>query len=80
MIRYNKKLIKICTDNNLTISLAESCTGGLITSSLISVSGASKVIDIGLIKRPTRQHERFNIEYRMLHRRLDDFPIILSTD
>ena len=49
MIRYNKKLIKICTDNNLTISLAESCTGGLITSSLISVSGASKVIDIGLI-------------------------------
>ena len=32
-----------------TISLAESCTGGMIASNLISISGASKVIDFGLV-------------------------------
>lgn len=40
-----KKLIK----KKLRISFAESCTGGMLASSLISISGASKVFDLGLI-------------------------------
>ena len=31
------------------MSIAESCTGGLIVSKLISIPGASKVIDCGLV-------------------------------
>ena len=46
---YCKKLINYCSKKNMNISLAESCTGGMIASKLISVSGASKVIDLGLI-------------------------------
>jgi PncC family amidohydrolase len=40
-----KKLIK----KKLIISFAESCTGGLLSSSITSVSGSSKVFKLGLI-------------------------------
>ena len=40
-----KKLIK----KKLKISFAESCTGGLLASSITSISGASKVFNIGLV-------------------------------
>ncbi len=49
MVNYSKKLISYCAKNNLSISIAESCTGGMISSKLISIPGASKVIDCGLI-------------------------------
>ena len=40
-----QKLIK----KKLKISLAESCTGGLLASSITSISGSSKIFDLGLI-------------------------------
>ena len=40
-----KKLIK----KKLNISLAESCTGGLLSSSITSISGSSRVFHLGLI-------------------------------
>ena len=40
-----KKLIK----KKLKISFAESCTGGLLSSSITSISGSSKVFTLGLI-------------------------------
>ena len=44
-----KNLIKILTKRKLKISFVESCTGGLLASSITSVSGASKVFNLGLI-------------------------------
>ena len=44
-----KSLIKILTKKKLKISFAESCTGGLLSSSITSISGASKVFNLGLI-------------------------------
>ena len=44
-----KSLVKILTKKKLKISFAESCTGGLLTSSITSISGASKIFDIGLV-------------------------------
>ena len=41
--------VKILTKKKLKISFAESCTGGLLTSSITSVSGVSKIFDLGLI-------------------------------
>tara|TARA_B100000767_G_scaffold54068_1_gene49699 strand:- start:1287 stop:1757 length:471 start_codon:yes stop_codon:yes gene_type:complete len=40
-----KKLIK----KKLKISFAESCTGGMLSSTLTSVSGSSKIFHLGLI-------------------------------
>ncbi len=44
-----KSLIKILTQKKLKISFVESCTGGLLASSITSISGASKIFNLGLI-------------------------------
>jgi PncC family amidohydrolase len=44
-----KSLIKILTKKKLKISFAESCTGGLLASSVTSISGSSKIFNLGLI-------------------------------
>ena len=49
MENFSKKLIQYCINRGLSISIAESCTGGMIVSKLISIPGASKVIDCGLV-------------------------------
>ena len=44
-----KSLIKLLTKKKLKISFAESCTGGLLTSLITSISGASKVFNLSLV-------------------------------
>ena len=44
-----KSLIKILSKKKLKISFAESCTGGLLASTVTSTSGASKVFNLGLV-------------------------------
>ena len=43
------KLVKKLIEQKLKISFVESCTGGLLSSTITSVSGSSKVFDLGLI-------------------------------
>ena len=42
-------LIKKLSKKKLKISFAESCTGGLLASTITSISGASKVFNMGFI-------------------------------
>ena len=42
-------LIRLLTKKKLKISLAESCTGGQLASTITSISGASKVFNLGLV-------------------------------
>ena len=44
-----KTLIRILTKKKLKISFAESCTGGLLASTITSISGASKIFNLGLV-------------------------------
>ena len=44
-----KNLIRLLTKKKLNISFAESCTGGLLASSITSISGASKIFNLGLV-------------------------------
>ena len=44
-----KSLVKTLIKKKLKISFAESCTGGLLASSITSTSGASKIFNLGLI-------------------------------
>ena len=45
MVSLIKRLIK----KRLKISIAESCTGGMLASKITSISGSSKIFDLGLI-------------------------------
>ena len=49
MIKLAKKVVKLLSKKRLKISFAESCTGGLLSSSITSISGSSKVFTLGLI-------------------------------
>ena len=49
MKKLSQKLVKLLTKKRLKISFAESCTGGLLSSSITSISGSSKVFKIGLV-------------------------------
>tara|TARA_B100001540_G_scaffold315638_1_gene343410 strand:+ start:981 stop:1442 length:462 start_codon:yes stop_codon:yes gene_type:complete len=44
-----KYLIKTLVKKKLKISVAESCTGGLLASKITSINGASKVFNLGFI-------------------------------
>ena len=44
-----KSLIKLLTKKKLKISFVESCTGGLLASTITSIDGASKVFNLGLV-------------------------------
>ena len=45
----SKKIIYYLKKKKIKISFAESCTGGLLSSTITSVSGASKVFNLGLV-------------------------------
>ena len=45
----NKNIVKKLSKKKLRISLAESCTGGLLSSAITSISGSSKIFSLGLV-------------------------------
>ena len=53
-----KKIIKKLITKKITISVAESCTGGLIASEIISIPNASKIFNLGLITYSNKSKEQ----------------------
>ena len=49
MKKLSHKIVKSLSKKNIKISFAESCTGGLLSSSITSISGSSKIFTLGLI-------------------------------
>ena len=45
----NEKIISRLKKKKLKLALAESCTGGMLSSAITSVGGASKVFSMGLV-------------------------------
>ena len=48
-MNFNQKIVSLLKRKKIKISFAESCTGGLLSSAITSVSGSSKVFKMGLI-------------------------------
>ena len=49
MKKLPQKIVELLSKKNLKISFAESCTGGLLSCTITSVSGSSKVFALGLV-------------------------------
>ena len=44
-----KSLIRLLIRKKIKLSVVESCTGGLLASAITSISGASKIFNLGLV-------------------------------
>ena len=49
MKKLSLKIVRLLTKKRLKISFAESCTGGLLSSLITSISGSSKIFTMGLV-------------------------------
>ena len=58
MYQICKDLLEILKEKNLTLSCAESCTGGLVAKMITDVSGASEVFFGGVVSYTSEIKER----------------------
>ena len=49
MKKLSQSVVKLLSKKRLKISFAESCTGGLLSSSITSISGSSNIFTLGLV-------------------------------
>tara|TARA_B100000586_G_scaffold266977_1_gene240922 strand:+ start:131 stop:604 length:474 start_codon:yes stop_codon:yes gene_type:complete len=49
MKKLSQKIVNLLKKKKLRIAVAESCTGGMLSSAITSVSGSSKVFTLGLV-------------------------------
>ena len=62
-----KKIVKKLIAKKITISVAESCTGGLIASEIISIPNSSRIFNLGLITYSNKSKEKIlNIKKKNL--------------
>ena len=48
-MNLNKKIISLIKKRRMKLAIAESCTGGMLSSAITSISGSSKVFTMGLV-------------------------------
>ena len=58
MKKISQKIVRLLKKKRLKISFAESCTGGLLSSAITSVSGSSKVFTLGLVTYSNQSKNR----------------------
>lgn len=58
-MQLEEELVTKLTNKKYTISIAESCTGGLISSTIVGVSGASKVLRCGFVTYAEEAKEKY---------------------
>ena len=54
MKKLSQKIVRLLEKKKLKISIAESCTGGLLSSTVTQISGSSKVFTIGFVTYSTQ--------------------------
>tara|TARA_B100000686_G_C16436556_1_gene784805 strand:- start:241 stop:714 length:474 start_codon:yes stop_codon:yes gene_type:complete len=56
--KLSQKVVKLLKKKKLKISFAESCTGGMLSSVITSVSGSSKIFTMGLVTYSNQSKNR----------------------
>ena len=66
---HSREIVRECTARSAKISTAESCTGGMISGAVTSVSGSSAVIELGVCSYSNRiKHEILHVTAEVLER------------
>ena len=58
MKKLSQKIVKLLKRKRLKLSVVESCTGGMLSSALTSVSGSSKIFTLGLVAYSNQSKNR----------------------
>ncbi len=58
MKKLSQKVVKLLKKKKLKISVVESCTGGMLSGTITSVSGSSKVFTMGLVTYSNQSKNR----------------------
>ena len=58
MKKLSQKVVKLLKKKKLKISVVESCTGGMLSGAITSVSGSSKVFTMGLVTYSNQSKNR----------------------
>ena len=58
MKKLSQKIVKLLKRKRLKLSVVESCTGGMLSSAITSVSGSSKVFTMGLVTYSNQSKNR----------------------
>ena len=58
MKKLSQKIIKLLKKKRLKLSVVESCTGGMLSGAITSVSGSSKVFTLGLVTYSNQSKNR----------------------
>ena len=65
----SREIVRECTARSVKISTAESCTGGMISGAVTSISGSSAVIELGVCSYSNRiKHEILHVPAEVLER------------
>ena len=55
----NKKIISLIKRKKMKLAIVESCTGGMLSSYITSISGSSKVFSVGLVTYSNQSKSHF---------------------
>ena len=58
MKKLSQKIVKLLKKKKLKLAIAESCTGGMFSGTITSVTGASKVFTMGLVTYSNQSKNR----------------------
>ena len=65
---YEEDLGKFLAENKLTISTAESCTGGLVSSKLTDISGSSEYVKLNFVTYANEaKHDILGVDWDILN-------------
>lgn len=65
----SEKTVRLLIEKGITISTAESCTGGMLSEAITAVSGASCIFEIGLAAYTSRiKHEALSVPMSVLQK------------
>lgn len=66
-LQLAERAVKLLNENKMTVSAAESCTGGLVSAYITAVAGASAVFEMGVVSYSVRiKHEAIGVSEKTL--------------